>query len=98
MTEQYLTESKPSASIADLLKSFVKPKSLRQQFILEAVERINLERKGTQWQQVTPRAIAIRVNLCCKTSTDLHYFQKRCQEAEVYGKAFFGMTKLSVIK
>lgn len=67
-------------------------RSLREKFIDEAFEKINNARIGTKYKPLTKRAIAIRINICCKSDTDIHYFQKKCQQANSYSQCFFGLT------
>ena len=68
-------------------------RSQREKFVDEAFEKINNQRIGTKWKPLTKRAIAIRINICCKSETDVHYFQKKCQQANSYSQCFFGLTK-----
>lgn len=82
-------------SMADMLKGreIKKQKKLRQQFIDEAVARINMERVGTNYKPITARAVAMKL-AHIKDDTDLHYFQKRCQQGKSYSKVFFGALKV----
>lgn len=68
-------------------------RSLRDKFIDEAFEKINNARIGTKWKPLSKRAIAIHINTCCKSDTDIHFFQKKCQQANSYSQCFFGLTK-----
>ena len=60
-----------------------KAKSLRNTFIDEAAER-------TGW---TKARVASAIARCCPTDTDLHAFQKQCQNAKNYAAYFVWATK-----
>ena len=88
MENEQLT--KPSQSLADLLAHYPvqKPLNIREQLVEEAFFAINKEREGTKFKPVTKRALAIRVNLSCPTSTDVHYLLSLCRKSKSFGKIF----------
>jgi len=84
-------------SIADIIKlpktdDTSKIVNERQLLIKDFLDKINAERKGTKYKQLTPRAVAIKLSHL--SEFDLKYFYKQCDSyKESFSKAFFGMLK-----
>jgi hypothetical protein len=66
-------------------------KSERGELVARFVERINAERKGTKFPQVT----AARVNfmLAHLSIKDLYWLLGECEKADSFSKRFFGALK-----
>lgn len=86
-------------TIQELLikQEYTKPKhsnvkSERADLIRQFTDGINAERVGTKWKPVSPRGVAIKLGHI-KSKSDLYYFLKKCQNAESFGKMFFGCLK-----
>ena len=86
--------TKPMMSTQSLFAGYIieKPKSIRQQLIDEALEKVNESRKGTKYKPVTARAIAIRVNTSCPEDIDCHYLLNACRRGN-FSQIFWGATK-----
>lgn len=67
-------------------------RSERAEIIKQFVDGINIERINTKYKPVTPRAVAIKLGHI-KDKRDLYYFLKKCQNADSFGKCFFGCLK-----
>ncbi len=66
--------------------------SERSEIISQFVEGINIERLGTKWEPITPRVVAVKLGHI-KNKSDLYYFLKKCQNADSFGRCFFGCLK-----
>jgi len=67
-------------------------KSERAYLISQFVEKINLERKGTKFKDITPRIVAIKT--AHLSISDLYFFLKSCEQGDSFGKVFFGSLKI----
>ncbi len=90
--------SRTIKTIKDIQPSFLKIKkgcgkitNNRQFLIKQFVDKINQERKGTKYKQLTPRGVAVMVGHL--NEFDLAYFYKKCDNADSFGKMFFGCLK-----
>lgn len=68
-------------------------RSARSEIISNMVDRINVERVGTEWKPVTPRGIAVMVGHI-KDLYTLGAFYKDCEKSGNFGKAFYGRLKV----
>lgn len=64
----------------------------RQHLLSIAVERINAERKGTKWKEISPRAVAIKTAHI--PLPDLRDFIYQCEKQPEFGRCFFGRLKV----
>lgn len=68
-------------------------KSERAEIISKFVEKINRERMGTIYAQITPRVVAIKIGHL-KDNMELYHFYKMCCNAKNgFGRCFFGALK-----
>lgn len=78
------------------LSNYVLPKTKitneRQHLNAIAVERINNERRGTKYKQLSPRAIAIKTSHL--SMNDLRDFIYQCEKQPEFGRCFFGRLKV----
>ena len=98
MEEQYI-EPKREVRLGDAMESrlalqiiSLRPKTMRQQFIDFAVQRINEERFNTAYKPISARAVAMKISHL-KSDTDLHFFLKKCQHSNNFSKCFFGLLR-----
>ena len=82
--------------ISEIKPSFLKKETTitneRQLLIKDFLDKINAERKGTKYKQLTARAVAIKLSHL--SSFDLKYFYKKCDSyKESFSKCFFGCLK-----
>jgi len=65
----------------------------RQSIIQQFLERINKEREGTKFKQMTPRGVAMK--LAHVQTSDLYGFYKTCENYKGdFSRCFFGALKV----
>lgn len=66
----------------------------RHKYIDEIVQRINVDRRGTDYKPITPRIVAIKTSFL--SLEDMGFLLKKMQQSHFPGKVFFGSLKVKV--
>jgi hypothetical protein len=69
------------------------PRSAREAVIQEALERINSERRGTQYKPATAKGLTFKVTHL--SLFDLQWHVQECKKSKSFGACFFGRLKPS---
>jgi hypothetical protein len=73
-------------------KPTTKAASERADLIGQFQMRINQERIGTAWPEISARGVAVKI--AHMPTADLYGFLKQCKEGSSFGKVFFGSLKI----